>query len=193
MAFAAVLAPAALIGPFFLGGSIEDGGGIAAAAAFGALAYALYRYARNIFSAAFPVGVVVAAMLLAYWPAYRQVMPGLTELWVSTKLVDAFKTNQPAACSGTPTMFTVGYNEPSLIFLAGNNTRHGKPAQAAAFLAQAPDCHLAAVDQRFWDDFETALAGLPITEHATVTGLNYSKGRKMLIRLVQISPADTKQ
>ena len=185
MAFAAVLVPVALIGPFFLGGGIGNGGGIAAAAAFAALAYVLFRFARNAFSAPFPIGIVLAAMLLAYWPAYKQVIPGLTDLWVSSRLADAFATHRPAACTGEPVLFTVGYNEPSLIFLAGTGTRAGNAAQAAAFLAEDPACHLAAVDQRDWPAFEQALAGTAVDEHATVTGLNYSKGRQMLIRLVQ--------
>ncbi len=185
MAFAAVLVPVALIGPLFLGGGIGNGGSIAAAAAFAALAYVLFRFARNAFSAPFPIGIVLVAMLLAYWPAYKQVIPGLTDLWVSSRLADAFATHRPVACTGEPVLFTVGYNEPSLIFLAGTGTRAGNAAQAAAFLAEDPACHLAAVDQRDWPAFEQALAGTAVDEHATVTGLNYSKGRQMLIRLVQ--------
>lgn len=188
MAFAALLVPAALIGPFFLGGGIEDGGGIAAAAAFAALAYVLFRFARNVFAAPFPIGIVLVAMLLAYWPAYKQVIPGLSDLWVSSRLAHAFAEHRNAACPSEPVLFTVGYNEPSLIFLAGTGTRYGNAAQAAAFIAEDPACHMAAIDRRDWPAFEQALDGAPIDEHAIVTGLNYSKGREMLIRLVTSQP-----
>jgi 4-amino-4-deoxy-L-arabinose transferase-like glycosyltransferase len=188
MAFAALLVPVALIGPFFLGGGIGNGGGIAAAAAFAALAYVLFRFARNAFSAPFPIGIMLLAMLLDYWPAYKQVIPGLSDLWVSSHLAEAFAAHHPGACTGEPVLFTVGYNEPSLVFLAGTGTRAGNATQAAVFLAEDPACHLAAVDQRYWPAFEQALNGTAVNEHAIVTGLNYSKGRQMRIRLVQQTP-----
>ena len=81
-------------------------------------------------------------------------------------------------------LFTVGYNEPSLIFLAGTNTRYGQPEEAAAFLAENPACHLAAIDAAFWDKFHTALDDSPVLELAEVKGLNYAKGRNMDLKLV---------
>ncbi len=186
VAVAALMAPAALIGSFFLGGGFTDGAGLAAAAAFAALAYGLYRYARRPFGNAFPIGIVLAAMLLAYWPTYRVVIPSLSELWVSNRLAAAFAANRPAACSGEAVLFTVGYNEPSLIFLAGTNTRYGQPEEATAFLAEDSACHLAVIDARFWDKFQTALGNSQVQELAQVKGLNYSKGRKMDLKLVAV-------
>ena len=184
MLVSAGLALAMAIGPFFLGGGLSDGAGFAAAAAFGALAYTFYRYGRAPFGSTFPLGIMLAAMLLAYWPAYRVVLPSLSDLWVSSRLAEAFAANRPAGCAGEPVLFTVGYNEPSLIFLAGTNTRYGQPEEAAAFLAENPACHLAAIDAAFWDKFHTALDGSPVLELAEVKGLNYSKGRNMDLKLV---------
>lgn len=183
--FSGVMALAVGVGPFFFGGGLSDGAGFAAAAAFTALAYTFYRYARAPFGRVFPIGLVLAAVFLAYWPSYRVVLPSLSELWVSNRLADAFAANSPAECSGKPVLFTVGYNEPSLIFLAGTNTRHGQPEQAASFLAEDPACHLAAVDARFMERFQEALSGHRVEELAAVTGLNYSKGRKMDLRLMR--------
>lgn len=173
--------------PPFLGGTI-DGSGIAAAAAFFAIAYMFYRYARNRLLSPFPLGVVLIAAALAYWPAYRNVVPSFDTLWVSNKLADAFAHQTDDTCPGEPVLFTVGYNEPSLIFLAGTNTRYGNPANAATFIAEDAGCHVAAIDQRWWDEF---LAAAPTDRWETVsevTGLNYSKGRKMHMRLVRYIP-----
>ncbi len=185
--FAALLVPAASIGPFFLGGGLAYGGGILAGMGFAVLAHVLYRFARNAFGAPFPIGIVLTAMLVAYWPAYSLVLPSLSELWVSSQLADAVAANPPAECTVKSVLFTVGYNEPSLIFLAGTGTRYGTAEEAAAFLAEDPACHLAAVEQRHWAAFTQALAGAPLAERAHMTGLNYSKGRNVDITLVQLT------
>lgn len=187
MGLAALAVPIALVGPFFLGGGLGNGGGIAAAAAFAAAAYLLFRFARNMFRAPFPIGLLLAAALLAYWPAYQQIIPSLSKLWVSSHVAEAFVANRSAACSGEPVLFTVGYNEPSLIFLAGTNTRFGPPEAAAAFLAENPACHMAAVDHRHWEAFAAAPEAAAIDVRAEIAGLNYSNGREMFIRIVQIA------
>lgn len=185
MVVASGMAIGGLVGPPFLGAPITAEA-FAAAAAFAALAYALWRYGKGAFEQAFPLGIVLLAMALAYWPAYRSVMPSVSDLWVSNRLAEAFAEHSPAACTGEPVLYTVGYNEPSLIFLAGTGTRYGSAEGAVAFLAEDPACHLAAIDQRGWEAFQAALVGLEVRELAEVTGLNYSKGRKMLIRVVGV-------
>ncbi len=179
------LAVAMVFVPPFFGGAV-DGPGIAAGAAFAALAYTLYRYARGAFENAFPLGVVMLAAVLAYWPAYRNVVPSLSELWVSNRLATAVVRHAPPECVGEPELFTIGYNEPSLIFLAGTETSRGRGPAAVEHLVADPACHVAAIESREWPRFEEALGGREVRELARVTGLNYSKGKKVSLRLVQL-------
>jgi 4-amino-4-deoxy-L-arabinose transferase-like glycosyltransferase len=183
---AAAFALAMVVGPPAMGGGLSAAG-FAAAAALAALAYGLFRFARHIFYARFPLGIVLVAMALAYWPIYRGVVPSLSELWISSRLADAVAAQQRASCQGNATLFAVGYNEPSLIFLAGTDTRSGQAGEAVAFLDSNPDCHLAAIEAGQWQPFLRALAGRPVQELSDVDGLNYSKGQEISLKLVQLS------
>lgn len=172
--------------PPFIGGDF-DAGSLAAAAAFAALAYVLFRFGRRAFVAPFPLGVAVLAAGLAYWPSYSQVLPGFSNLWVSSRLAQAVADHTPAACAGRARLISVGFSEPSLVFLAGTDTALVQGAKAAELLAAAPQCTLAAIEARNWPAFEAALAGIPVETLATVDGLNYSKGRQVSLRLVRMA------
>jgi hypothetical protein len=59
-----------------------------------------------------------------------------------------------------PAFATVGYREPSLVFLTRTDILMAEPAEAAAFLERAgPGCRIAFVERRFEEAFRAALRG----------------------------------
>ena len=110
------------------------------------------------------------------------VLPSLTQFQVSSRVVAEIR-----AFSGDaqPTVLAVGYHEPSLVFLAGTPTRLVTAEQAALALWRMPDA-VAVVDRRQRAEFRAAAAGLGLSvqERATVSGVNYSKGREVTLEIL---------
>ncbi len=187
MVVAGGLALAMFAGPPFLGGDFALGN-IAAAAAFAAVSYTLYRFGRRAFEAPFPLAAVVLTAGLAYWPSYSLVVPSLSQLWVSSRLAAAVADYTPSACTEPARLVSVGYGEPSLVFLAGTETAMVRARDVPPLLSADPVCTLATIEARDWPEFETALSGASVQTLVTIDGLNYSKGRRVSMRLVRLSP-----
>jgi 4-amino-4-deoxy-L-arabinose transferase-like glycosyltransferase len=108
---------------------------------------------------------VVAAILL--WIAiFALILPSLGPLFPSAMLSRILRDSgctQPLAAS------TVGYQEPSLVFLAGTSTRFTNGAGAAEFL-RGGECRFAFVDAREQRSF---------AQRAEAIGLRYSPGPRI--------------
>lgn len=110
------------------------------------------------------------------------VLPSLTQFQVSSRVVAQIR-----AFSGDaqPTVLAVGYHEPSLVFLAGTATRLVTAEQAALALWRMPDA-VAVIEGRQRAEFQAAVAGLGLSvqDRATVSGVNYSKGREVTLGIL---------
>ena len=84
----------------------------------------------------------------------------------------------------TAPLASAGYHEPSLVFLCGTRTILTTPEGAARHLAGQSDA-LAVVSGDLDPEFQAALAALNqmATLVETLHGLNYTKGRRMTLRL----------
>jgi 4-amino-4-deoxy-L-arabinose transferase-like glycosyltransferase len=146
----------------------------AAAVAFGLLAWRLYRSEdaeRAILRA------LVAAVLIAV-SLYGVALPSMTRLFPSTTLANVLaqaKCLHPAAAA-------VGFQEPSLVFLAGTATEMVNAAGAADFLAQGA-CRFAFVEAAAEHDFlqHAAAIRLNYSPGPRVEAINYSVGRTITI------------
>ena len=188
VAVATAMGLAAIALPIWLG-LIPEGGSFAAAAAFAALAYSLFRLGQRLFVAEYPVGVVLVALVLAYWPAYREVVPSLKPIWLSPRLVEAAKAVPLPNCEGERTLISTGFSEPSLVFLAGTNTQLLSPEIAGAALLADLRCNIAAIEEKQWPIFAAQLPDADLVEEATVSGLNYSKGKIVNMKIVRANIA----
>jgi 4-amino-4-deoxy-L-arabinose transferase-like glycosyltransferase len=133
----------------------------AAAIVFGLLAWLLYDAdgpPRALLRA------TVASILLAIG-AYSVIVPSLGSLFPSVALANAMHTS---SCEH-PLAASVGYEEPSLVFLAGTPTRLTDAASAADFL-RGGGCRFAFVDARQ----ERAFA-----KRAEAIGLRYDPGPRI--------------
>ena len=160
---------------------------VALAAVAAALAFAgAGRLARSGSPPVAALGPAVAASLLLGLGVWGLALPRLDRVWLSPRLAQAAR--QAADCS-EPTLVSVGFNEPSLVFLAGTGTRLLDPEKAVAALP-ALDCYTVAVDRRFADRFQSALdrSGTRLVEAGEVIGLNISNGRALRLRLYRPAP-----
>lgn len=105
------------------------------------------------------------------------VLPDLRMLFPAPRLVAAAETILPCR---PLTLVSVGYREPSLVFLAGTGTRLADADEAATALV-AGGCVVAAVDRRFEADFLAAAsaAGVAVALHGREGGYNINGGRRL--------------
>jgi 4-amino-4-deoxy-L-arabinose transferase-like glycosyltransferase len=118
-------------------------------------------------------------------PAATVVVPRLDQLWVSRSAAAAVARHSPRA--GEPVL-TVGYSEPSLVFLLGTATTLAAAAPATEQLAGA---RLALVNRRDEAQFLRALSSYGLTANPLerVTGLDYSAGGgKLVLTLYRLEP-----
>jgi 4-amino-4-deoxy-L-arabinose transferase-like glycosyltransferase len=122
------------------------------------------------------VPAILAAGLFLAFGAYELSVPRLKGLLLSPRLVAVLAK---APC--TPlALASVGYNEPSLVFLTRSDLILTDAVMAARLLSK-PGCHAAFVDIREEGDFTHELASLGQAPHllGRVMGVNMNGGRHM--------------
>jgi 4-amino-4-deoxy-L-arabinose transferase-like glycosyltransferase len=121
----------------------------------------------------------VAASLLLGIGVYGFAVESLRSFKLSPRLAE---TVRAIGCAD-PAVITVGYREPSLVFLVGTDLAMGYDGQAAAVFLNQPGCRIALVESRAMAGFEAALAQAALTPRlvTTVNGFNLNGGRKLAI------------
>ena len=144
---------------------------------------AVVAYLRRTHLAA--VLCAITAPVVLYPALTAGVAPGLTALWVSPRAAVA---ERALSRPGDPPPALAGYVEPSLVFLLGTETRQTDGHGAAD--AGAAQGGLALVEDREAGAFKARLAELEAdaTEVGAVDGFNYSRGRKVHIRVYRVTP-----
>jgi len=163
-----------------LGGGL---GGWALLAGFAAVAAALLG-ARAAWKGRADLGlghtIVAGAVCLA--ASLGGVAPSLSDLDLSRRVAAAVRTaNSPHPVAAA------GYHEPSLVFLLGSRTKLVDGAGAAAHIRAEPGA-LAVVGDRNLAAFQAALGTDVAQEIGAVSGLNYSRGQRVTLRIYQIKP-----
>lgn len=121
----------------------------------------------------------IAGAALVYWAVLGLELPRLSALFLSPRIEAALHAHWP---DGRPpgSFGIAGYHEPSLVFLAGTDTRLLPTGwDAARFLAENPGA-VAAVGDRDIPAFreEAARLGTAPRPVGRVDGFNYSNGRR---------------
>jgi 4-amino-4-deoxy-L-arabinose transferase-like glycosyltransferase len=127
-----------------------------------------------------------AAAILTAIGFFAVVAPSLAPAFPSVALA---ATLDRAACPH-PVVASVGYQEPSLVFLAGTGTRLTDAAGAADFLSGG-ECRFAFVetgDERAFTLRAEAI-GLRATRGPRVAGYNISNGQPIVVAVFQSAPA----
>ncbi|MBU6442909.1 MAG: glycosyltransferase family 39 protein [Alphaproteobacteria bacterium] len=132
------------------------------------------------------LGAAALSALIFYPLLMWGVAPRLTQIWLSPR-VAAWVAKHRAP--GDPPVVTAGYDEPSLVFLLGTDTRIETGSSAAD--AAAATGGLALIDAKQRAAFLARLAADKGEARAVdeLSGLNYSTGRKEQITLYRVTPA----
>jgi 4-amino-4-deoxy-L-arabinose transferase-like glycosyltransferase len=165
--------------PAFLHGRL-DGWTLLPAAAAGFVAWIVPRLLEER-RARTALWIAVAAAVPIFAPLASRVLPGLDPLWPSREVV---RTLAREGGSSRP-IATVGYREPSLVFLTDGRARPSDPEAAAAFLRDTPRA-VALVDDRAEASFREAASRLVIGEIGRVRGVNASKGEWLQLILFEL-------
>src|SRR5438552_6053808 len=149
---------------------------LAAAMIFGLIAWWMFEDSRGERSL---LNAVVAAMFLAVG-IYGIVMPSLTTMFPSAEIARALRN---VVCVG-PKSAAAGFHEPSLVFMAGTETRLTDGSGAADFLGQG-SCRFALVEARSERVFvlRAEAIGLRYNVATRIEGYNISQGRAISIAI----------
>jgi 4-amino-4-deoxy-L-arabinose transferase-like glycosyltransferase len=120
----------------------------------------------------------IASSVLIAVATFGLIVPSLSSLFPSRAITDILAESGCAE----PMAAAVGYQEPSLVFLAGTKTRLTDAAGAAEFL-HGGACRFALVESGHEESFARAAEtiGLRYTAGPRVEGINISKGRPVTI------------
>jgi hypothetical protein len=175
------LAAALIMLPSRFGGAVSPAAFVAAPVLLALALLLLVRDWRPM-SAAALVAALAASFAL---PAALEVVPRLDSLWLSRSAA-ALLARHPARPGEA--VLSVGYSEPSLVFLLGTATRLVTAAPGGGQLAGAG---LALVSDRYDTEFQQSLAALGWSARAIdrVTGLDYSAGGgRLVLTLYHLEP-----
>jgi 4-amino-4-deoxy-L-arabinose transferase-like glycosyltransferase len=115
---------------------------------------------------------------------FRFLFPDMPSVFVSARIAE--KLAAPGTCMHT-TLVMTGYTEPSLVFLAGKDTRLVDRGEDAALALSADPCITAGVAEEQMGNFKETLerVGARATELAVIKGFNYARGKPVKITLYQ--------
>jgi len=127
-----------------------------------------------------------AAQVLMAFGLYAVIVPSLMPAFPSVALAQVLRDS---GCQH-PVAASVGYEEPSLVFLAGTTIRFTDAAGAADFLREG-GCHFAFIDAKQERDFalRAEAVGLRYGRGPRIDGYNISNGRPITIAVFQSAGA----
>ena len=140
---------------------------------------AVLRLRRNGAWSAWPLTSV--AVIPVYLAIYQGIFPEVADLWVSSRVTALTKDASP--CDQAP-LLSVGFDEQSLLFLAGASSRFADVGEAVARL-NSDLCTLAIVEGRRLPEFNAALARVPLAVESVgvVEGFNIGNGRRVRLEV----------
>jgi hypothetical protein len=129
----------------------------------------------------------MAASIMLAFAVHGVVFPHLTVSFPSATLA---RMLQESGCKH-PLVAAAGYQEPSLVFLAGTDTKLIDGSDAADFL-RGGECRFAVVEQRYERAFlrRAETAGIRYAAPQRIDGYNYSNGRAVSLGVYrsQVAP-----
>ncbi|MXV36374.1 MULTISPECIES: glycosyltransferase family 39 protein [unclassified Saccharibacter] len=130
----------------------------------------------------------IGTALLIHVGLFLAVIPALSQIQLSPRIAQAFNQWRPCPSS---VLISASYHEPSLVFLAGEQTRLLSPSLAAQSLKAHARCDLLLTDRKDAPTLTENLRHMGIgTQQLTeISGLNYSNGHHLHLQLIQATPS----
>ena len=156
------------------------GSGIAPIAIVAAIALAIVGALLLVYRTRAPApALAIACSLIVFMPLGQIIAPRLDRLFVSDEIAGLVRQKLGAKAGH---IASVGYSEPSLVFLLGTDTALLTPDAAAEALAQhRVTAAIVAAPQE--PAFRRAWHGNPLHAEGTVSGLDYSTGKAVSLTL----------
>ena len=131
---------------------------------------------------------LMAGAWIFYLAAFQWLLPATDTLWISHQAVKAMKNSNVGACVHYR-LLSAGYTEPSLVFIAGTDTIliDGEPINAVEKIADflnIDSCRMAILTAPYKQALSNA--GVPLHQLTTIQGINYSKGKRVTLFLVNV-------
>ena len=173
-----VFAGVALYAPLTFGSGIDGFSILASLAALCIVVAGSYYLRRKAWLKATLVTSLIGGIL--YGLLLQFVIPGLESIWLSPRI--AAQIEQYLGNRTGPPVVVTGFDEPSLVFLVGTETKFVSGSAAALYLLEQKENDnnpIAVIEQRDIPSFEEVFHQLSTTLPArigNVAGLNYSKG-----------------
>jgi 4-amino-4-deoxy-L-arabinose transferase-like glycosyltransferase len=132
--------------------------------------------------AAMFAAVALSPLMLA--PTFHLILSNVDGLWLSRSVARAVDRYERLSAAPRPVVAAVGYDEPSLVFLLGTETKLVSAEQAALYLRDQPE-GLALVREKEDEAFRRSAAKFhrPVQVVETLHGFNYTKGRWLTVKL----------
>ncbi len=169
------VAAASIIGPILLHDSPSPPGAVLIV--FSAIA-AIYG-ARSMVTRPMVEAIprVVLTTLLLYGGVWGFAMVDLKPIWISPRLAQA--VDQAVECPD-PQVYSVGFNEPSFVFLTRTDTILSSADGAASWIAE-DGCRVATVESRYESDFldRARAEGVALTLSSRIEGVNINGGDEL--------------
>ncbi|WP_245183218.1 MULTISPECIES: ArnT family glycosyltransferase [unclassified Haematospirillum] len=170
------LAGAAIALPIYLQGELFLWSLLPAVALGGVMLLVWRSIVRQHFLPALVFAMAGAAV--AFPMIIGTLLPSLKSLWVSQEIASAVDRYAPGK-----RLAAAGYHEPSLVFLCGTETLLQDAAGAAQSLIQGK-AGAAAIEERELPAFLSMASRQPdIQEATTISGLNYSRGKPVVLHI----------
>jgi 4-amino-4-deoxy-L-arabinose transferase-like glycosyltransferase len=171
------LAAAAIGAPLYLGFAPSIMGVVLTLlAAVAALVGARWLIGEAPLKAVAAAAVVSVGVAIGYWVF---VMPGLTPIWISPRLVEAVEAASPCP---DPAVAISGFGEPSYVFLEGTDTLLTNAEGVATFLKDgAGRCRIGVVEGRGEQSFLETAESLDLRPELAgrVEGININGGDEL--------------
>jgi len=130
------------------------------------------------------IAICLISGSLIVMPVFTFVLPSVKGIWLSREV---FKTLESSAGDSRPILASVGYHEPSLVFLLGTQTRIDSLGEAIKDMEGRKITHvLVSEDEREILTREAEKRGIKLRFIKRIRGFNYSKGRWMNLSLYWI-------
>lgn len=118
-----------------------------------------------------------------------EVLPRLQAPWIGPRIAGQLATAAPTG-DVQGGFGIVGYHEPSMVFATGADTALLRDGAAGAAFLDAEPGRIVAIGDRDLAAFHVAAtqAGLNLREIGSVEGYNYTRGRRLTLRLFLVAP-----
>lgn len=137
--------------------------------------------------------IMIVGSTVIFGLALHRILPEVRGFWPTTTVVDAVHALERARGTRIP-VASVGYQEPSLVFMLGTDTGLLTSANAVSLLARDPRA-LAIVDNKSEEEFHRDLAasGVSVRAIGSVAGFHYTKGRWITLRFYVSTAAPSEE